>query len=66
MASKFTFKIGGEKIELRAYASPRGLRIKDKRPTKVKIETNEEFDAVELQRYIDYLIQLNCAMAVKL
>jgi len=65
MAQKFILRAGDREFDLNGYQSPRGLRNKDKRPDKVKIEVNEEFDSVGLRRHIDYLIILSNAMALR-
>jgi hypothetical protein len=63
MSSIFLFKTGNETQELRAYQSPRGLRIEGKRPNTIQIESKEEFDLVGFLRYIEYLKELSLSMS---
>lgn len=62
---KFKFNIGGKQIELKAYQSPRGIRVEDKRPDYVIIDCYQEFNQVELFCLIGYLREIALCMENK-
>ena len=60
---KFTFKTGDERFELGMFQSPRGIRGRSgNRPDSVIIDCHQEFNQVQLLRYIEYLRSLSCVM----
>jgi|GEM_PF-6553661 len=57
-----TLKAVQHEFVLKAYQSPRGIRFGSKRPSLVHINCNQEFNQIQLIRFIEYLQTIYCSM----
>lgn len=62
---KFTLKAGSREFVLTAFQSSRGLSNEGKRPDAIVIDCYQEFNQIELLRFIQYLETMAYSMAKK-
>ncbi|ATC39609.1 hypothetical protein [Elizabethkingia anophelis] len=58
----YTFSSGNDKLPLKEYQSPRGVRVLDKRPDLIIIDCYNEFNGQQLDRYIKWLEDIRTVM----
>lgn len=65
MPTKYTLLIDKKpEFVLRHAQSPRGLRVKDRRPNEVIVQVDELFNYKQLNEHIAYLLTLTSSMDI--
>ncbi|MDV4078154.1 hypothetical protein CMT44_04210 [Elizabethkingia anophelis] len=59
----YKLSLGTQEITIHPGQLPRGLRFKDKRPDKLTIDCQYTFNSLELNNYIEWLIQIQSALS---